>query len=449
MIRRLLLLLILPLELQGQHATLTASLDSAARVHLAAGALAGMSVAVIHRGDTLLYRSYGMADLEHEIPGSDRTVYAIGSMTKQFTAVALHHLADQGLVDLDADVRTYLPELNTHGRIIPVWRLLDHTAGLAEYTGLPAFGGLSVQTLPRDTILRLVNREPLVFEPGSQMIYNNTGFFLGAMIVARVSGQSFEAYLSDSLLKPLGMGDSRYCDAAALIKERARGYQRRNGQTVNATVINHHWPYGAGSMCATVRDLIRWNQALHHGGVLRPATYAKLISPRPLADGTPIRYSGGLAVHRSFSRATIEHGGAIDGFLSNAGFYPDADLLVIVLQNDQARGPTLLTDALASIVLGRVSAAPNNRRPDLTGLAGVYRGLRRGGILTVTVDTTNGLTVTVPGAEPVVPVYESELTWVAGTTRYLFIRRPGSAVEIRVELLYRPGEIYSHYLLRK
>lgn len=442
-------MLALPLELEGQRATLAASLDSTARAHLAAGALAGMSVAVVHRGDTLLYRSYGFADLEHGTAGSDRTVYAIGSMTKQFTAVALHHLADRGRLDLDADVRTYLPELNTHGRIIPVWRLLDHTSGLAEYTGLPGFGAVSVQTLPRDTILRLLNREPLVFEPGSQMIYNNTGFFLGAMIVARVSGQSFESYLTDSLLQPLGMGDSRYCDAATVVRGRARGYQRRTGTIVNATVINHHWPYGAGSMCATAGDLIRWNQALHHGGILRPKSYATLTTPRALTDGSPIRYTGGLAVHRSFGHATIEHGGAIDGFLSNAGFYPDADLLVIVLQNDQARAPTLLTDALASIVLGPSPAVPSHRQPDLSGLAGVYRGLRRGGILTVAVDTTNGLTLTVPGAEPVVPVHESGLTWVAGTSRYRFIRQPGAAVELRVELLYRSGGIYSHYLLRK
>lgn len=128
-------------------------------------------------------------------------------------------------------------------------------------------------------------------------------------------------------------------------------------------MINHTWPYGAGSMCASARDLFRWNRALHRGGLLRPATYTKLTSPRPLADGIPIRYSGGLAVHRAFGRATIEHGGAIDGFLSNAAFYPDADLSVIVLQNDQARGPTGLTDALASIVLGTVPAPPANRSP--------------------------------------------------------------------------------------
>ncbi len=431
-------------------AALAASLDSAARTHVAAGSLVGMSVAVVHRGDTLLNRSYGFADLEHEIPGSDRAVYALGSMTKQFTGVAIHHLADRGLLDLDADVRTYLPELNTHGRVIPVWRLLDHTSGLAEYTGLAGFGALSVQTPPRDTIVRLINREPPVFEPGSQMIYNNTGFFLGAMIVARVSGQSFESYLTDHLLKPLGMEDSRYCDERAVMKGRARGYQRnRAGAVVNASVINHQWPYGAGSMCGSARDLIRWNQALHHGGVLKPATYSKLVSPRALVDGSPIRYSGGLSIHRAFGYRTIEHGGAIDGFLSNAGFYPDDDLLVVVLQNDQARAPALLTDALAAIVLGPAAVGPSGRPPDMTGFAGVYRGLRRGGILAVTVDTAAGLRLTVEGSEPVVPVYQSASTWVAGATQYTFVRRAGGAVELRVELLWRPGGIYSHYVLRK
>ena len=123
---------------QQVSAALTAHLDSASRAYRAAANVVGLSVAVIRGRDTLLVGNYGSADLEHDIPVAPGTVFALGSTTKQFTAVAIHQLAEQGRIDLDADVRTYLPELDTHGATIPIWRLLDHTSGLAEYTGLPA-----------------------------------------------------------------------------------------------------------------------------------------------------------------------------------------------------------------------------------------------------------------------------------------------------------------------
>ncbi len=430
---------------------LVATLDSAARGYLARAHLAGLAVAVVRRGQPLLLQGYGRADLENDVPVTPRTVFQLGSMTKQFTAVALHQLAEQGKVDLDADVTTYLSDLETHGRAIPVWRLLDHTSGLAEYTGLPAFGLLSLQTLPRDTIVRLISREPLMFEPGAAMIYDNSGFFLAAMIVARVSGQSFETYLTDHLFAPLGMTDTRYCDNAAIIEHRARGYWNgRQGKRRNADLVNQTWPYGAGSLCSSLRDLVRWNEALHHGRVLSPAEYQRLVTPRPLTDGLPIRYAGGLAIHDAYGRRTIEHGGAINGFYSMGYDYPDDDVLIVVLQNDTAQPPAILADSLANLVFGPPAPIRSEGTPDLRDLAGVYRGRRRGGMLTVRVETGPGLRLFLDqDPTPVTPDFQRGSVWIDGPTRYTFVRQAGSAPELHIEPLWRGRSIYGHYVLSR
>ena len=436
---------------QQVSAALTAHLDSASRAYRAAANVVGLSVAVIRGRDTLLVGNYGSADLEHDIPVAPGTVFALGSTTKQFTAVAIHQLAEQGRIDLDADVRTYLPELDTHGATIPIWRLLDHTSGLAEYTGLPAFGAVSVQNLPRDTIIRLISHEPLVYQPGSRMIYSNTGFFLAATIVARVSGQSFESWLADHIFTPLAMTDSRYCDDEAIIPNRARGYAIGGGGVHrNAGWVNHRWPYGAGSVCGSARDLVRWNQALHHGRVLGAEEYRKLITPRPLSDGMLTRYSGGLAVHNAYGRRTIEHGGAITGFFSMAYFYPDQDLVIVVTQNTQGPHPARLADALADLVLGPPKIAATTATPVLEGLAGTYVGLRRGGVMKVVVTADSVLRLSLPGdSTPAAPAFRSGTTWEAGTRRFTFVRRGAGPPELRVELLWRPGDIYSHYVLTR
>jgi len=431
---------------------LTAALDSAARWHLATARLAGLSVMVVRGQDTLLAGSYGMADLEHQVPVGPATVFALGSTTKQFTAAAVHQLAEQGRLDLDADVRTYLPELDTKGRSIPVWRLLDHTSGLAEYTALPAFGSLSALSLPRDTIIRLISAEPIRFEPGTEMIYNNSGFFLAALIVARVSGQSFESYLADRIFGPLGMADSRYCDERALIPHRARGYQQgRDGGFLNAGSINHTWPYGAGSICGSTRDLVRWNLALHGGRVLGPAAYRRFITPRPLVDGSAIRYASGLAVHEAHGRRTIEHGGAITGFYSMTYFYPDRATVISVAQNSQGLPPAALADSLATLVLGPPTDGGTAQPADLNGLAGRFEGRRRGGTLTATVAISDGRLRIRLGSDStdITPVFRGDDTWVSGSRRFRFVRTGRTASELRVDLLWRRGDIYSHLRLRR
>jgi len=186
-------------------AALVSLLDSLATAWAADSLVAGASVAVVHRGDTLLLEGYGVADLEWDVAMATDAVFEIGSMTKQFTAAAVLQLAEQGKLDLDADFTTYLPDYDTQGRRIPLRRLLDHTSGIRGYTEMPVFGEIMMRKLPRDSLVAKIEAAPFDFEPGTAQTYNNSAYFLLGLIVAKASG---EPYVSSGNSAPPSSGNS-------------------------------------------------------------------------------------------------------------------------------------------------------------------------------------------------------------------------------------------------
>jgi CubicO group peptidase (beta-lactamase class C family) len=438
----LLALLLAPGALRAQitdRTRLVAALDSAARAHVADSMVAGASVAVVRGTDTLLMRGYGYADLEWDVPtpADGRASYEIGSMTKQFTATAVLQLVDEGKLDLDADVTTYLPEFDTQGHRVPMRRLLDHTSGIKGYTEMPVFGDISIKKLPRDSLVTLIEKEPFDFGPGTAEIYNNSAYFLLGLIIEKVSGQPYADYIAEHVFAPVGMDQSYYCSESAIRKDRAHGYDAGPSGLRRKAYLDHTWPYAAGSLCSTVGDLVRWNRKLHHGGVLPAASYRKLVTPEPLADGTPIRYAMGLVVDDTGGRRVITHGGGINGFLSDGRYYPDADLTVIVLQNTAGpRGPAALGQALADLVLGPApEPATTPYTGDLDELLGDYSGPARGRPLTLHV-TRDGdqLVLTAEGAgQGLRPTHWEGMTWGQGMTRVTFVRRGSRVVELHLD----------------
>jgi CubicO group peptidase (beta-lactamase class C family) len=281
----------------------------------------------------------------------------------------------------------------------------------------------------------LVEAEPFEFEPGTAQIYNNSAYFFLGLIIEKVSEQSYEEYVAEHLFGALGMEDSYYCSESAIRDHRAHGYDGgRNGLTRKA-YLDHTWPYAAGSLCSTAGDMIRWNQALHGGHLLSAESYRAMITPVPLEDGTPIRYAMGLGVDGSGRHRAITHGGGINGFLSDGRYYPEEELIVVVLQNSTGpQGPGALGSALARLALGpppELVATPYSG--DLDELVGEYTGPSRGRILTMTVSRDGDELLFTPqgsqnGARP---VHLEGLTWGMGSTRFIFVRRGREIVELR------------------
>ncbi len=439
-----------PLGAQANDRTsLVMALDSAAAAHVEHEMVAGVSVAVVRGPDTLLMEGYGFADLEWEIPTPEdgSASYEIGSVTKQFTSAAILKLVEDGKVDLDADVTDYLPDLDTQGYAVPVRRLLDHTSGIRSYTAMPVFGDLAVKKLPRDTLVSLISEEPFDFEPGTALIYNNSAYFLLGLIIEAVTDESYEDYVAETLFAPLGMDDSYYCSERAIRKNRAHGYDGTPGGLQRKSYLDHTWPYAAGSLCSTAPDLVRWNQALHGGELLSPESYRALTTPVPLEDGTPTRYAMGLGMSGSGRHRVIAHGGGINGFLSDGRYYPEEDLIIVVLQNSTGpQGPGALGAALADLVLGPTpepEATPFEG--SLDELVGSYSGRARGRDLSVEVTVDGEALVFTPDGSPneLRPVHLDGLRWAQGNTLLWFIRTEGKISELRMD------QGSGHYVLRR
>ena len=433
----------------ADRAALVQALDSAARAHAEHPMVAGVSVAVVRGADTLLLKGYGLADLEWDVatPEDASASYEIGSVTKQFTAAAVLRLAEAGHVDLDADVTEYLPDFDTGGHVVPLRRLLDHTSGIPSYTARPWFGELRMQDLPRDTLVTLTEREPFDFEPGTALIYNNGAYFLAGLVIEAVSGQSYEEYLTEAFFEPLGMDDTYYCSESDVRARRAHGYDATPDGLDRKAYLDHTWPFAAGSLCSTAGDLIRWNRALHGGEVLSDASYREMVTPRPLLDGTPTGYAMGLGVSERGGRRVIAHGGGINGFLTDARFFPDEDLIVVVLQNSAApQGPNALSGPMVEMLLGPLpepEAVPY--AGDLDALVGTYAGPVRGSHMHMVV-TRDGeqLVFTPRGAEEGArPIHVGDGVWEDGGTRRWFERAGDRVLELRVD--HGGG----HYVLRR
>lgn len=370
------------------------AVDSIAAAHLADGTVAGLTIGVMREGVVLHHRAYGYADLELAVRTPLDAVYQVGSVTKQFTAVLALQLVGEGRLDLDADITDYLPDFDTGGRSVPVRRLLDHTSGMKGYTEMASFGALRVQQLPRDTLVRLVEAAPWNFEPGEALIYNNSGYFLMGLILEEITGKRYEELLRQRIFEPAGMDRSHYCSNTRIVEDRARGYTAsREGGMERAGYLEHRWPYAAGSVCSTARDLLTWNRRLHQEDFLSPELYRLLVTPEPLLGGMPVRYAKGIAVVQDEHGAVLAHGGGIDGFLTAARHYPDHDLTVVVLQNTASPdGPQDVSAAVVDLLLPAADTTLP-RRPfpgDPGALTGTYEGPVRGGRMRVRIDREGG-----------------------------------------------------------
>src|SRR6476619_5341857 len=328
--------------------------DSVANAAVAERRTAGVSVAVVKNGRTILSKGYGFADLENDVPATPETVYRIGSITKQFTSAAIMRLMEQGKLSLDDTLQKFLPNFPTQGNRVTVRHLLNHTSGIKSYTSLgPKWGRVVRLDLTPDSLVALFANEPFDFKPGDAWRYDNSGYFLLGMIVEKVSGKPYGQYLQDEFFTPLGLKSTVYCDQAPLIKHRAQGYAPRpDGRFINAEPLSMTQPYAAGSLCSTVSDLAAWTLALSSGKVVSPASYKLMTTPGTLNDGKPLTYGFGLGIGTLGGHRQVSHNGGINGFISELHHYPDDSLVTVVLTNTGALTAVQLERLIARRALG-------------------------------------------------------------------------------------------------
>jgi CubicO group peptidase (beta-lactamase class C family) len=432
----------------GQSPPPIAAIDRIIEAPIKAGKMAGASVAVARRGEPLVAKSYGLADLELDVPMPGDASFEIGSVTKQFTAASILLLAERGKLSVDDEVTKYLPQYPTHGQRITLRHLLTHTSGIKGYTELPEFGDLMKLKKPRETLVALFGDKPLDFTPGDALVYNNSAYFLLGLIIEKVSGQGYADFVKANLFDRAGMASSYYCSESAVHRHHAHGYDTENGTLVLKGYINHTWPYSAGSLCSTATDLSSWLTALHGGRILSADSYRAMTTPAALADGTKTRYGFGVGIADIGGRHAIAHGGGINGFLSEVEYFPDSGLSIVVLLNTAGPvGPAELAHDIADAVLGPIESPAPTFTGDLAAFAGTYEGVGRGRPTVVTI-AADGKVLTLRGAGPAsappqVLTYRGGDTFGVNQTLVIFERDGGRVTRLRLDT------VGGHYPLKR
>lgn len=357
--RRLALVLpfvsLLPLPVSAQRpdpAAIRSAVDSIALATLRADLTPGLGIAVVRGNDTLVMKGYGLADVEHDVPVTDATVFRVGSLTKQFTSAAVTKLVEEGRIALDATIDDYLPAYDGPGRDVTVHQLLNHTSGIPSYTGLgEEFWEKSRLDLTHEQMLEMFEDDPLEFMPGSDWSYNNSGYYLLGMIIEAVTDSTYEDHLAATQWQPLGLAQTSYCRHTEIIPHRAEGYAVEAGVVVNAAPLSMNPPGAAGAMCSTTRDLVHWNDALVNGRVVSDASYERMVTPTRLSTDSIVDYGYGLAPGELEGHRVIGHSGGINGFSAYMAYYPDDDLTIVVLANGPTATGRVQSD-IARYVLG-------------------------------------------------------------------------------------------------
>ncbi|MGQ0641870.1 MAG: serine hydrolase domain-containing protein [Gemmatimonadaceae bacterium] len=374
--------------------TLVQKLDSIAGAGVARQLVVGSVIAVVKGTDTILFKAYGKADVEWNIPMPSDAMFEIGSQAKQFTAVAILQLRDAGKLSLDDDLTKWLPDFDTRGNKVTLRNLLYHTSGIHNFTETKEFPVLvSNRVFPRDSAYALIKKHPFDFPSGTAQLYSNSGFWLLGLIVEKASGMSYEDYVEKKFFEPLGMKRSMYCNSYENIERRAHGYGIRNGQIMRAPTNVHAWGFAAGSLCSTAGDMITWLKALHGGKVLSPKSYAEMTTPGKLTDWATLRYGMGLGVYKDFNGLELyEHGGVNAGFWTQGNWYPESQTAIVVLHNSNGTlDPEEVAEALAWTLLRdgkRPAATAKPFTGDQAPLIGRYSG--RGAEREFTIEVTQG-----------------------------------------------------------
>ena len=306
--------------------------DDIVRSDMAEQHVPGLALAVMRDGRIIRGAGYGLANVELNVPVSTRSVFKIGSVSKQFLAAAAMILVQDGRLSLDDRVQRFLPDAPETWQAITIRRLLSHTGGLVREG--PAFDSLKIR--PDIDIIRSAYPVPLDFPPGTKWQYSNLGFFTVAEIIARVSGEPWPDFLAERIFRRLHMDATRTTTAREIVPHRADGYVFRNGKLERAQEYLALRPSGA--LLSTVEDLALWDAALYTNSPLTGASREQMWTPVELPN-SPSEYGLGWTLDRRGGRRCVHHGGSLPGFRAHFARFPEERLSFVVLTNGDGAHP--------------------------------------------------------------------------------------------------------------
>lgn len=396
----------------------------------------GCAVSAEKDGKTVLERAYGMANIEDRVRAQPGSIYEAGSVSKQFTAAAIVLLARDGKLVLSDDIRKYLPEMPDYGTPITIEHLIQHTSGLRDWGSIGAMEGWprNSRSANNDDVLATAMRQKgLNYEPGTHYSYSNTNFNLAAIIVARVSGQSFAAFTKARIFDPLGMTSTQWRERyRTLVPGRATAYAREgDAYVIDQPIEDAH---GNGGLLTTVKDLLAWNAALDTdrlGAGFRTAMERVGV----LTDGTRIVYASGLRVTKHRGVREVAHSGATGGYRAWLARYPAQHLSIALLCNAGDVDSVAIGQSVAEHYLSDLTPVPVHK-PSGKLPEGLYVSEVTGAPITIAARADRTLWVDDTALDPVGPG-----RWSLSGTDFVFGRDNDLVVEANGEKLrYRRAE---------
>lgn len=324
----------------------------------------GAAVIAVKDGQVVFRKGYGMANMELGVAIEPDMVFRIGSITKQFTAVSILMLMEQGKLSLSDEITKFLPDYPTQGHKITVEHLLTHTSGIKSYTGMAEWRPLWRKDLKLNELIDIFKNQPMEFAPGTKWNYNNSAYVLLGAIIEKASGQTYADFVEKNIFAPLGMNQSFYDNTQRIIPRRAAGYSRNAGKFVNAEYLSMSHPHAAGSLMSTVDDLAKWDAALYTEKLVKQESLKKAWTAFVLNDGKPTTYGYGWGVNTLQGMQMITHSGGINGFTCDAVRLPESKVYVAILTNREG-GAGNLAKKFAVLASGKewIEPAPRPTAP--------------------------------------------------------------------------------------
>ena len=323
----------------------------------------GCAAGALRRGAFVFQNAYGMANLDHAVPLTPDSIFRMASVSKQFTVAAVLVAEDQGLLSLEDPLRKHFPDLPDWADPVRIRHLVHHTSGIRDYLVVMALRGLGddASYTDADVLQALRQLERLNFEPGSEYLYSNSGFWLLARLIHRTSGKTLREFAAEHLLGPVGMTASHFHDRQReIVPGRATGYRLRpeaegGGFEVDATTLEM---VGDGGLYTSVNELRHWERMFLDPAALGPDLLHRLVAPGRFNDGSVQDYAGGLGLGEYRGLATVSHGGGFVGFRTYALRFPEQEFAVFVLCNSASADPGELARRVADLFLADHLVSP-------------------------------------------------------------------------------------------
>jgi len=329
-------------------------MDEAVQAFAKEGRFMG-SVLVARGNQVLLDKGYGSANLEWAIPNDPTTKFRLGSLTKQFTAAAILLLEERGKLKIDDPVKVYLSDVPASWDKVTIYHLLTHTSGIPSFTGFPDYRTTEATASTPVQLVARFRDKPLEFMPGEKWAYSNSGYVLLGYLIEKVSGEEYAKFIQTNIFDLLGMKDSGYDSNTAIIPHRAAGYEPGPKGPINTSFIHMSIPFAAGALYSTTENLLRWEQGLFGGKLLKAESLQKMTTPFFK------NYAFGVTVETKSGEKVIAHGGGIEGFSTYLAYYPDDALTVVVLANLTGSDPERIARVLGDLAHGKEVKLPTPR----------------------------------------------------------------------------------------